>query len=117
MTNGLWILEDHVPVMLTHGDLLIWADWMGRFGNRIVKQEEVGKLRVSTVFLGLDHNFAMEGEPILFETMIFGSGDGRGDYMERCATWNEALLMHERAVTWAMAKTGAQTGVDAKGIA
>ena len=27
---------------------------------------------ISTVFLGIDHNFNLEGPPLLFETMIFG---------------------------------------------
>jgi hypothetical protein len=31
--------------------------------------------RLSTVFLGLDHNFFMQGPPILFETMLFAPGD------------------------------------------
>ena len=58
---------------------------------------------VSTVFLGLDHNFAnMTGEqpmykPILFETMIFGTTQ-LPDYQDRCCTWAEAEQMHEFAV-------------------
>lgn len=49
---------------------------------------------VSTVFLGLNHQYG-DGPPLLFETMIFG---GLLDqYQERCSTWEEADKMHEVA--------------------
>lgn len=56
--------------------------------------EEVARVRISTVFLGLDHNWG-SGRPLLFETMIFG-----GPLNEQCwrtATWNEAQLAHRHA--------------------
>ena len=34
--------------------------------------DPVGDVRVSTVWLGLDHRFVDEGEPLIFETMVFG---------------------------------------------
>jgi hypothetical protein len=52
-------------------------------------------VRVSTVFLGLDHGFgfATEHGPVLFETMVFG---GRLDgHMERSRTREDALHTHE----------------------
>ena len=62
--------------------------------NRIVKQEEVKDVSISTVFLGLDHRFG-KGEPLLFETMIFG---GKEDgYQNRCTTWEQAEEMHLKA--------------------
>ena len=45
-------------------------------------------VHVSTVFLGLDHNFTECGPPILFETMIFGSELNLS--MRRYSTWDEA---------------------------
>lgn len=77
-------------------DLLAWARWLGT-GNRIVKQENVGAARVSTVFLGLDHSFCDDGPPILWETMVFG---GEHDMeMDRCSgTREQAEAMHERMV-------------------
>lgn len=76
-------------------DLLIWARWFGT-ANRVVKQTEVAKgVEVSTVFLGLDHNFR-GGDPILFETMIFGGA--RDQEQERYHTWDEAAEGHERIV-------------------
>jgi hypothetical protein len=53
-------------------------------------------VEVSTVFLGIDHNYTDEGPPILFETMIFG---GRlSDWQRRYATWEQAEQGHRAAV-------------------
>lgn len=70
--------------------------------DRRVGETEIGALFISTVFLGLDHNFArlFDGGPhvpILFETMIFGFDDD-DRYMTRCATWEQAEAMHRQAV-------------------
>lgn len=55
---------------------------------------------VSTVFLGIDHQFG-HGPPLLFETMIFELGAlGALDYQERYSTLSEAMAGHERAVRW-----------------
>lgn len=64
-------------------------------GNRHIGHTVVGNAEVSTVFLGIDHGFG-RGEPILFETMIFG-GEHNG-YQERYCTWKEAEEGHKRAV-------------------
>lgn len=63
--------------------------------DRHVAQEHVGGVRVSTVFLGFDHNIFGD-IPLLFETMIFG-GEHDG-YQERCSTWTEAEKMHAEAL-------------------
>jgi hypothetical protein len=63
--------------------------------NRHVADTKIGKIRVSTVFLGLDHQFG-EGPPILFETMVFG---GRLDGQQnRYYTWTEAEKGHDEMV-------------------
>jgi hypothetical protein len=100
MTNKHYILEDGkvVPV-----DLLTWAKWVEKSYNRIVKQETVGRYWVSTVFLGLDHNFDPTGAPILWETMAFvkrGSKmDMGGEYMDRCSgKIEQAEAMHQKMV-------------------
>ena len=61
-------------------DLLTWVRWFETAGDRVIAQDTVDpKIMVSTVFLGLDHNFS-HGEPILWETLIFGGPhDGEGD--------------------------------------
>lgn len=52
-------------------------------------------VRVSTVFLGLDHSFGGRC-PMLFETMVFG-GQLNGE-QERCSTYDEAEAMHSKWV-------------------
>lgn len=85
-------------------DLMEWARFF-QSPERIVKQEEVFGIKVSTVFLGIDHGWGwLEQEfperyaPVVFETMIFD--DVENNYMERCSTWDEALAMHSRAVEY-----------------
>ena len=54
---------------------------------------------ISTVFIGIDHQFA-DGPPRLFETMIF-LGDSRSDvYCRRYPTRDAARDGHARAVDW-----------------
>lgn len=65
--------------------------------SRIVKQDTIGNVQISTVFLGIDNNICFDdSEPHLFETMIFGGE--HNDYQTRCSTWDQALLMHEAAL-------------------
>jgi hypothetical protein len=53
------------------------------------------KVRVSTVFLGLDHNFLEEGAPILFETMVFANGAKMIDLAcERYSSYSDAVAGH-----------------------
>lgn len=73
-------------------------EWSEMFEGplRIVKRTQIGWIRVSTVFMGLDHNFSNEGPPLLFETMIFG---GRlNQQLARCSTWEEAETVHREMV-------------------
>lgn len=64
--------------------------------NRRIAFTEIDAVQVSTVFLGIDHSFGDDDEPILFETMVFG-----GDHNESCyryATKKEALIGHGNIV-------------------
>lgn len=65
---------------------------------KITKQDRINDdIRVSTVFLGIDHRFwNTEDKPILWETMIFG-GEHDG-YQERYTSHEDALAGHERAL-------------------
>jgi len=92
MMSDKYILKDKTPVPCP--DLMEWAEWFEK-GNRRVAQTTIGKLRVSTVFLGLDHSFDPKGPPLLFETMVFGDDDD-GEICERCSTWEQAKKQHEK---------------------
>jgi hypothetical protein len=62
---------------------------------RVARTEITDKCSVSTVVLGLDHNWG-RGEPMLFETMIFGSALDQDQW--RYATWDQAARGHDAAV-------------------
>lgn len=87
-----YILRDHKPIPCA--DLKIWAQWF-ESADRIVRKTSIGTAKVSTVFLGIDHNFGEKGKPLLFETMIFGGPHDQ--YQDRCSTWDEAEAMHVKA--------------------
>lgn len=94
--SNYYRLEGHNPVPCTNRE---WSHWFETTPRHVDKTELEGDVRVSTVFLGLDHSFG-DGEPLLFETMIFGGPhDG---YQERCSTWDQAVEMHRNAVEVAM---------------
>ena len=96
MTNQ-YILDGHNPV--AEPDPMKWAAW-NKTADRIVRNcvgiikiggNPLGNVRISTVFLGLDHAFG-DGPPMLFETMVFGGVlDGEQDL---CSTWKAAEKMH-----------------------
>jgi len=73
------------------------VEWATGFESdtRHVADNEYKGVRVSTVFLGLDHAFG-EGPPLLFETMIFGGE--HNEYQTRCTTWEQAEVMHLNAM-------------------
>ena len=76
-------------------DFLLWAAWYEQ-ADRIVAQDQIGDVLVSTVFLGRDHNFFGDGPPLLFETTVFeGPEDGA---CWRRSTWLEAEVQHARAL-------------------
>jgi hypothetical protein len=97
-------------------DLFEWASWFETSDvKRIVAKTEVGPLLVSTIFMAIDYNFSGRGDPILFETMVFGGqapqiidgrdlGDWSENYCDRYSTWDEAEKGHAVAVEWAREK-------------
>lgn len=67
---------------------------------KITKQDLINDhIRVSTVFLGMDHRFywiETDNEPVLWETMIFG-GEHDG-YQQRYTSHEDALAGHAAAI-------------------
>jgi hypothetical protein len=86
-----YILNGHKPVKCD--DLMRWARWF-ETADRHVRDTARDDVRVSTVFLGLDHGW--DGRPMLFETMLFVNGSSID--CERYSTWDEAEAGHERWV-------------------
>ena len=97
MTGKYILNDDHT---FTEVDLMTWATAFegrrdGDHDHWRVARDVIDGVVVSTVFMGLDHQFG-EGPPILFETMIFGGT--LDDYQERYATWEQAEAGHKRAI-------------------
>lgn len=103
---GLYVLnETGEPV--PERDLLKWATWY-ETAQRHVALTEFAWGRVSTIFLGLDHNFLLRAEddplhykPILWETMVF-RGTLTGE-QRRYRSREEALKGHRTMVERAKA--------------
>ncbi len=84
-------------------DLMTWAKLMEDREYKIVARHDDERVMISTVWLGLDHNFG-GGKPLIFETMVFVNSDAlaRGDidpkYNQLCWRWHteeEAKKGHE----------------------
>lgn len=72
-------------------DFRVWALWY-EGADRTIGLTETGDAKVSTVFLGLNHNFG-PGPSLLYETMVFGGAlDGE---TERYPTRQEAQEGHQ----------------------
>jgi hypothetical protein len=82
-------------------DVMDWAKWYETSDRRVDFTELGNGVHVSTVFLGLDHNWFGE-HPLLFETMVFV--DGNSVDCERCETWHEAEWQHRMMVAKLKAK-------------
>ena len=84
--------ENHVPVECP--DLMEWAKWF-EAGDRKVAKDMIGDSEVSTVFLGLDHQWG-DGPPMIFETMVFGGPLGQDQ--DRYSTWDDAIKGHKNMI-------------------
>ena len=93
----LYILNPDHSVKLV--DLRTWYAWMCEekerdpwLQRRLVALTQVNsEIKVSTVFLGMDHNF-LGGPPEIFETMVFGGP--LADECVRYSTWAQAEQGH-----------------------
>lgn len=96
-----YILNGEVPV--PEEDAIKWAIWF-ESANRIVNRTEIDSdEEVSTVFLGLDHQF-VDGPPLLFQTTVFG---GKLDREQaRYSTWEQAVSGHNLMVEKVMSAQG-----------
>ena len=86
-------------------DLLRWGRFMEQPNARTLGDTDVDGVRVSTVFLGLDHNYSGKGPPVLWETMIFG---GEHDGWQWRYTSREDAEVGHQAVIWWLTGQGAE---------
>jgi hypothetical protein len=90
--NQYYILNGQTPIPCI--DVSTFSRWFEN-ADRQVCVDIIDGVRVSTVFLGLDHRWS-EGPPLLFETMIFGGEHDQ--YQNRYSTWAEAVEGHAKAL-------------------
>jgi hypothetical protein len=77
LTMGLWLQRERAAGRLHVGDDTL-----------------PDGTHISTVFLGIDHDFTGRGPPILFETMVFAEGKPWDGEQQRYASWVEAEVGH-----------------------
>lgn len=86
-----YILKDKNPIIADYEDWTIWMQSNHILRN--VKQSQFNGGMVSTVFLGIDHNLSGVGEPVVFESLVFGGINDKE--LMRYSTWEEAVQGHE----------------------
>lgn len=79
--------------------LMVWASLFGDWEYKCVAETYVGPYRVSTIWLGLDHDFFRTGRPLIFEMMVFGPEGASDVDCRRYTTEADALAAHEETVT------------------
>ena len=96
--------ENHNPVPTDiNGAAEMYENGKAFESARRVGLTNIRKVRVSTVFLGIDHQFG-DGPPLLFETMVFPKNENAKMGLwhdldqERYSTWDEAEAGHARMV-------------------
>lgn len=120
MNAGLYYDRHGKPM-----DMLDWARLIEDREYSVIAQHWVRGWKVSTVWLGIDHNFTRSGAPVIFETMIFAPKDvtvGRDgtavtmedldQYQERYATERAAQAGHDRALAAMVEQLGGEAAMD-----
>ena len=88
---GLFFDFDGEPI-----EALEWSVLFADFEGRRVAVTEIGDVRVSTVWLGLNYCFLLGGTPLIYESMVFG-----GEFDEHCQRYpnrDAALAGHDQLV-------------------
>jgi hypothetical protein len=65
----MYIIENGKPVPCN--DVVKWAEWFEKERFNYHHKCRLHGVRVSLVFLGLDHSFGVGGPPVLWEIMTF----------------------------------------------
>ncbi|CAJ7417392.1 Uncharacterised protein [Burkholderia pseudomallei] len=94
MNRNLYVLDGHEPRRAR--SVLDWMKWFANT-DRTVALTRIDDMDVSTVFIGIDHEFSphgvrFRGEPMLFETAIFTTS--RVVRVFRHPSWDEAAHAH-----------------------
>lgn len=105
LVEDCYLLDENHEVVSAKSlglDFVQWATRQyGETDNHValdeITQPSGSTVRVSTVFLGMNHNHGLtEGPPLVFETMIFGHDTAR--VMDRYTSYAEAQAGHAKIV-------------------
>ena len=92
----MWYTLDNNNKPIAATSITEAAKWLDEnLERKVVKQDYVGDVWVSTVFLGLDHAWNSD-IPVLWETMIFGGEHDQ--YQERYTSYEDAVKGHQTAL-------------------
>lgn len=92
LDGSRWYTLDDQNRPVQEPEVLKWAQWC-EHNDRRIAFDTISDVTISTVFLGIGHNF-MNDSPILWETMVFG---GEFDQeQERYMCHEDALNGHNR---------------------
>lgn len=100
---GLYVLDNDKKVTMAP-ELIGWALLNSSMESRRVALDVVDGVRVSTVFLTLEHGKDEQGRPLLFETLA-QNAEGDEEYLCRFATWDEAVAGHKEVMSMFRKKT------------
>lgn len=108
-----YILVDGEPKQ--EPDLHKWAMWF-ETADRQIAFTLGADYQVSTVFLGVDHNFSNTGPPVLFETMVFDYQSSHDHDMQRYVTLDEARVGHDAmGAKWLSAESTTNDTIEHEG--
>jgi hypothetical protein len=102
--SDLYILAADGITPVPVDDVIAWGRWFETAERHVAQDMDEAddrtgrKVRVSTVFLGLDHNYSGRGKPVLWETLVFGGPlDGEQDrYTSHAAAFKGHQAMCRR---------------------
>jgi hypothetical protein len=93
-----YVLDEHKAY--PEPNLMKWARWFETADRRVARTELLDGSAVSTVFLGLDHQWG-DGPPLLFESALLVHEDAKAtaasewcEIRRRYSTWAEAEVGH-----------------------
>jgi hypothetical protein len=98
-------LEGHEVVAMnvdTHEGLIAWAQTFEKADRVVMQTRLIDGSRISTVFLGLDHQWG-DGPPHLFETCLFSGEKYFNSILKREVSESEIVARYS---TWAEAEEG-----------
>jgi hypothetical protein len=93
-------VEAHMRYFDLEGNEIQEEHFLALYQNksmRLLRQTRIPDGFISTVWLGIDHNWIPSGRPLIFETMVFGGP--MDHYSRRYSTITEALAGHDELVT------------------